>query len=208
MYKYFDYYPIKFSLQKYLIGFFFSLKNSPQVLLSFINEFDSRIDQLNDDDEEISLYELYILFYFIKIYFQNASLNQCIKMLNLTNLEINSKNFNLNYDDLIECFNKIQRNNISLLVCILFLRALLPFILNIISDITNVYSYIFYFHKESFFNSDTSPLNMDLDGEEKEIILDKYFKCLSKIMRNFSFGWKNYSNAMEKKASENINAVI
>ena len=165
--KYFDYYSMKFSLQKYLTRFFFNQKNLPQVLLSFINEFDTRIDQLNDNDEEISLNELYILFHFIKIYFPNISINQGIKMLNLINLEINSKNFNLNYDDLIECFNIIQRNDISLLVTILFLRALLPFILDIISDIVNVYLFIFYFDKESFFNSHISSINIDLNNEKK-----------------------------------------
>ena len=206
LYKYFDYYSLKFSLQKYLIGLFFNHKNSPQVLLSFIYEFDSTIDQLNNTEDE-SLDEMYILFNFIKIYFPNISINQGIKNLNLTNLEINSKNFNLNYDDLIECFNIIQRNSISLLVCILFLRALLPFILDIISQFVNVNLYIFYFDKERFFDSYTNSLNMDLNNEKKEIILDKYFKCLSKIICKFSLGYENYSNIMKKDTSKKLDAV-
>ena len=205
--KYFNFNSLNFSLQKYLTSFFFIKNNSHQVLLSFISDFDSRIEQQNDIEEEL-LSEMRILFNFIKIYFPNIiNINQGIKMLNLTNLEINSKNFNLNHDDLIECFNIIQRNDLSILVCILFLRALLPFILDVISDIVNVYLDIFYFDKERFFDSFTSSLNLVLNDEEKEIILEKYFKCLSKIISNFSFGWEDYSNAMKKNTSDTGNAV-
>ena len=48
---------------------------------------------------------------------------------------------------------------------------------------------------------------MDLDTEKKEIMLDKYFKCLNKIIRDFSFGWEDYSNRMKNNTSYSQNAV-
>ena len=134
-----------FSLYNYLIGFFFNQRSSPQFLIHFIEENNNQIHFNEISKEDICHNEIYILFNFIKIYFTGYNLNQYKEYLSFDKLDINSKNIEINYDELIEIFKCIKKNRPSMLVSMLFLRRLLPNILEIISERTGIETNIFFF---------------------------------------------------------------
>jgi hypothetical protein len=122
-----------FSIYKYLIGFFFSSVSSPQVLLLFIQAYNDRITQ----NDNICSNDMYLLSSFIKIYFSKINFKKYRDNLIYKNLNKLYKYIDIDFKYLLEIFKTIN-NNQSLLISILLLRRLLPYILSIISEITEI----------------------------------------------------------------------
>ena len=187
----------QFYLYRYLIAIFFNNKISPQVLLSYIKEYNDRI---NGDISNTSISnELFVLFNFIKINFPNISSNNGNNNINFMNLKIESNSFDIDYDDLKKALFIIKTKPISLLNSILFLRALLPFILNIISDIEKIDLYLFYFEKEKIFNNYKNIIKFNLKNDEKELLIREYFRCLNAIITEYSLDLDKYSKGIKKE---------
>ena len=202
---------LHFSLYNYLIGFFFNPINSPQVLLLFIQEYNDLISKDEFSKRKICYNEIYILFNFIKIYFSKINLNQYKNNLIFENLEIyNNKNNNLdiNYSELLDIFEVIQKNKYCLIVSILFLRRLLPYILYIISNLSKIETNIYFFDNESIFDNGIKILKIKLYDEKVKTIVSEYLKCLKQIMSIFSLNGKKYSTFFKNiKVPKHINFV-
>ena len=193
------YYPFKsknnysFSLYNYLIGFFFNSISSPQVLLSFIKEYNDRISFYKYRKGDIYYNEIYILFNFIKIYFTKVNLDKYKNDLAFKELKISSNNINLDFSELLNIFRCIQENRPSLIVSMLFLRRLLPNILYYISEGTGIKTMIYFYENETLFDNGTKLLNIKLEKKQDEKIIDEYIKSLKQVLCDFSLNGKKFS---------------
>ena len=181
-----------FSLYNYLIGFFFNQRSSPQFLIHFIEENNNQIHLNEMSKEDICQNEIYILFNFIKIYFTGYNLNQYEEYLSFDKLDINSKNIEINYNELLKIFNCIKKNKPSILVSMLFLRRLLPNILEIISKKTGIETNIFSFENETLFDNGIKLLKLESDEINKNIV-NEYLQSLKHIQSEFSLNGKKFS---------------
>ena len=200
--SYKTFYPYKFgnkgnsfSLNNYILEFFFNKVNSPKTLLSFINEYNNRISSDEFPENDFCYDEMYILFYFIQIYFPEIDLNQYKNNLIFEEIEINK--INIDFEEILEIFGCIQQQKPSLVISVLFLRILLPYILKIISLIRDIDTNIYFFKNEQIFNHKVKFLKIDLEIEKTDekafIIIDEYLKCLKEVLWNFSLNGKYYS---------------
>ena len=190
-----------FSLNNYLLELFFNKVNSPQVLLSFINEYNYRISSDEFPENDFCFNEMYILFNFIQIYFPKYDFKQYKNDLFLEVLNI--KKIGIDYNEILEIFSCIQHQKPSLLISILFLRLLLPYILNIISNIRNIDINIYSLKSEQIFNNKVKFLELDFEeeeeSEEKELtIIKEYLNCIKGLLWFFSLNGKYYSNYLEE----------
>ena len=97
----------------------------------------------------------------------------------------------------------------SILVSFLFLRVLLPFILNIISEsFDNFQTNIYYFENEKIFENKLNCIKFDLNKEKVEEIIEQYFNCLNRILNAFSNDYSNYSYKFKNEPTEKINFTI
>ena len=196
----------QFKIWKYLISIFFNDKMSPQILLFIIKEFN---DKTNIDlNNSIIQKEMFVLFNFIKIYFPNIVLNKTNESyINFINLNIKLNSFDVNYDDMMSALKIINRNSISNLISILFLRALLPYILYIISEIENVDIDLFYFDKEKFFSSYKSIIKFKLIKKENELLIKDYLRCLNEIINDYSSDLSFFSEEIKIEDNNNDDTI-
>ena len=194
------YYPFKyykniysFSIYNYLIGFFFNSIKSPQVLLSFITEYNNILSSGDYSSNDICSNEMYILFNFMKIYFPKINFRKYKNNLIFEKLEIRSDNIELNFNELSEIFNCIQNYKPSLIVSMLFLRRFLPYILYIISKRTGIEPNIYYFANETIFDNGVKILKLDLDKEQEINLVREYVEILKKLLWQFSLNGKKFS---------------
>ena len=192
-----------FSIYNYLISFFFRPVSSPQVLLLFIQEYNDR----KTKEDKICYNEMYLLSSFIKIYFSKINLKKFRDNLIYTNLNISNENIDIDYNNLLDIFDKIKSNH-SLLISILLLRILLPYILNIISKITEIDTKIYHFSNEAIFDNGVEIFNLKLNNESSVILVTEYLECLKKLLKIFSLDWTKYSTFFKnRKKIKNKNFV-
>jgi len=178
----------RFSIYNYLIGFFFNSVSSPQVLLLFVQEYNDR----KTKDDNICYKEMYLLLNFIKIYFSKINFKKYKDNFIYKNLNFDNKCIEIDYNNLIDIFDTIKYRK-SLLISILLLRRLLPYILNIISEITKIDTKIYFFGNEAIFDNGVKIFNIELDNNQSVNLVYGYLICLSKLLENFSLDWKKYS---------------
>ena len=189
-----------FSLNNYLLELFFNKVKSPQVLLSFINEYNDRISSDEFPESDFCYNEMYILLNFIQLYFPKYDFKQYKNNLIFEKLDI--KKIGIDYNEILEIFSCIQHQKPSLLISILFLRILLPYILNIISNIRNIDINIYSFKSEQIFNNKVKYLELDYEEEESEkkalTIIKEYLNSIKGLLWYFSLNGKYYSNYLEE----------
>ena len=150
---------------------------------------------------------MYILFNFIKIYFTKINLRECINDLELDALEIKSINTNLDFNELLEVFSSIRNNRPSLLVSMLFLRRLLPNILNIITEALDIPTNIYFYENETLFDNGIKISNIELKEDEGIKIVEQYLFSLKQVLWEFSLNGKQFSTYfkdMKEKGQDNF----
>ena len=182
-----------FSIYNYLVGFFFNSISSPQVLLSFIREYNDTISSGQYSQNDICYNEMYILLNFIKIHFTKVNLNKYKNDLIFNELEITSNNFNLDFNELLNIFRCIQDNRPSLLVSMLFLRRILPYILYIISEGAGIETMIYFSQNETIFVNGIKLLDIVLERNQGEKLVNEYLKSLKQVLWEFSLNGKQFS---------------
>ena len=188
-----------FSIYNYLIGFFFNSVSSPQVLLLFIQGYNDKTTNTQKNNNE-----MYLLSCFTKIYFSKIKFNKFRDNLILNNLKID-----IDYTNLLNILSSIKKNNNKiLLISILILRRLLPYILNVISEITKIDTKIYFFENEAIFDNGIKIFNLNLYNNQKAKLVTEYLSCLNKLLEDFSFEWKKYSTYFKNiKFIQNMNFV-
>ena len=192
IYDPFDNYNYGFTIYKYLIGFFFNSINSPQILLNFIEECNDR-NCLKEEKKYLNN-SIFILFNFMKLYFVKFDFSQYQNKLNFDNLEIDSKSIEPSYYELMKIFEYIQKNESSPIVSLLFLRRFLPYILQIISEITKKEVYIIFYINETLFDAGLKPLKLNIDIDKKFELLRNYLDSLKQLLIYFTLNGNQFSH--------------
>jgi len=193
-----------FTIYKYLVGFFFNSISSPQILLNFIEECSDR--SFSKEGKKNIDNSIFILFNFMKLYFIKIDFSQYNNKLNFDNFEIDSNSIEPNYNELMKIFEYMQKSKSPPIVSLLFLRRFLPYILQIISEITKKEVDIYFYINETIFDAGLKPLNLNIKIEQKIELLRNYLDSLKKLIIYFTLNGNKFSHIFkdEKFDPENI----